>query len=46
MQTGRNETWLMAHRTLGRAGEQFNELPLIRGLDGEYIDKCDDLAAR
>jgi hypothetical protein len=36
----------MAHGSLGRAGQQFKELPLIRGLDGEDIDQRDKFAAR
>jgi hypothetical protein len=27
----------MAHGSLGRTGQQFKELPLIRGLDGETL---------
>jgi len=46
MQTGRNEAWLMAHGSLGCAGQQINESPLIRGLDGEDIDQRDELVAR
>jgi hypothetical protein len=36
----------MPHGSLGCAGQQFNELPLIRGLDGKDIDQRDKLAAR
>ena len=46
MQTRRNETWFMSHRSFGCTGEQVNKLPLIRGLDVEDIDKGDNLAAR
>ena len=38
MQTSRNESWLMAHGSLGCAGQQFDQSPLIRGFDGEDID--------
>ncbi len=43
VQTGRNKTWLMSHGGFRCAVEQFDELALIRGLDGEDIDKCDDV---
>jgi len=34
----------MADRSLGCAGQQFNEFLLILGFDGEYIDQRDKLA--
>jgi hypothetical protein len=34
----------MAHGGLGRAGQQFKQLPLIGGLDGENVDQRDELA--
>jgi hypothetical protein len=36
----------MAHGSLGRTGQQFKELLLIRRLNSEYIDQRDKLAAR
>src|ERR1700681_4106297 len=36
----------MTYGSVGRAGQQFKELPLIRGLDGEDIDQRDKVAAR
>jgi hypothetical protein len=36
----------MAHGSLGRAGQQFKQLLLIGGLDGEDVDQGDKLATR
>src|SRR5437868_2843350 len=38
-----DEARRVAHRGFGRVREQFNEPPLIRGLDGEHVDERDQL---